>query len=230
MLGENAGKHRSESAAVSGRGGVGLVEKIAKGLPKKRLGAAHKFFRSLTEADTPDGDGVLGRFGQFERLEFALVEPGNVADLVHVVVFRGHPENRDGRNPLANEFVGRLNRRQSLVEGVGGATEEPDLLTRDNRDSTFGQQSQIVLRLGSAAERDILRAQNIGDFAAAIDREVQFMGQTSGTFQFGVVFVKGLDLGEILNIVAEELRRMRQLVRKKGTTVHERLDDRQRKK
>ena len=100
VIGENACEQRSEGAAVGGVGNVGFVEKIAECLAEKRLGANDEIVDFLAEANAADGDVRFGRLGEREFLELAFVEPGDVADFVDVVIFGGHPENRDSGNSL----------------------------------------------------------------------------------------------------------------------------------
>ena len=100
MICENAREERGEGAAVGGVWTVGFVEKIAEGLAEKRLGANDEIVDFLAEANAADGDVRFGRLGEREFLELAFMEPGDVADFVDVVIFGGHPENRDGGDSL----------------------------------------------------------------------------------------------------------------------------------
>ena len=165
-------KRRGESAAVGGHGRIGFVEQIAEGLAEEGLSADDEIVDFLAEANTADRNRILDGFGKRELLQFAFVEPGDVADFVDVVVFRGHPENGDGGNSFLREFVSGLNGAEGFVEGISGTAEEADLLAANDRDGAVREAIEIFLRFGAAAVEKILRAKNVGDLSAAVQREI----------------------------------------------------------
>ena len=163
VVGENASEKSGEGAAIGGLGKIGFVEQIAEGLTEKRLGAYDQVMDFLAETDTADGHVRFGGLGEREFLEFAFVEPGDVADFVDVVIFGGHPENRNGGDSFLREFFGGLDGAEGFVEGVGRAAEEADLLAADYGDGAFGETIEIFLRFGAGVVEEILRAENAGD-------------------------------------------------------------------
>jgi hypothetical protein len=153
-----------------------------------------------------------------------------VAYLVYVVILGRHPENRYGWNSLGNQIGSSLERRERFVEGVRGATEEANLLASDHGDSAFGEKIEVSAGSRATSKLRVLGTENLRDLAAAVSREIEFMRQLRGDLQIWRVLVKGLDALEMLHIVAIHLGRVRQLMREKNATVHERLDVSQTKK
>lgn len=66
-----------------------------------------------------------------------------MVDLGEIVILGSQPENWDGRNALPGQFLSQPRRRQSLVDGIGGAGEQAHLLTGYHRHGTgLGQPVQ----------------------------------------------------------------------------------------
>jgi hypothetical protein len=163
-------------------------------------------------------------------LKFAIVKPGYLADFVDVVVFGGHPENGDGRDSFFGKFLGSLDSAEGFVESKSGTAEQTDLLAADYRSRTSGETIEILEGFLSAAEENVLGAENVGDLVAAVGWEFQRFGIARDGSEVGSVFEEGGEFSEIFYVIAKELRRVRQLMREEGATVHGRLDERTRKR
>lgn len=180
VVGENAREKSGEGAAVGGFGKIGFVEEIAEGLPQKRLSPDDEIVDLLTEANATYWNVRFRRFREGEFEEIAFVEPGDMADFVDVVIFGGHPEDRDGGDSFFREFVSGLNGTEGFVEGVGRAAEQADLLAANHGDCAFGKAIEIFLRFGAGIVDEILCAENAGDLGSAVRGELQFLGDPGG--------------------------------------------------
>ncbi len=162
------------------------------------------------ERNAPSGSRFLSRRRQDKLVQLAFIEPCRVADFVNVVIFRGHPEDRNGFDPGEREFARRLDGGERLIEGIGRAAEESHLLSAHNGDRAVFEAPQIVFGFRAAAEREIVRAKNPRHFPAAIRRKIQLPGVCLGGMQFRFVLVEVLQAGKILSVIVNELAGMRQ--------------------
>src|SRR5207302_6216838 len=81
--------------------------------------------------NAPDGSAAAGSGGQFEFYELAFVEEGNMADFVEIVVFRGHPENRNSVDAPLGQVLGHAGGSNCFVNRIARSAEKAGLLTRD---------------------------------------------------------------------------------------------------
>jgi hypothetical protein len=167
------------------------------------LGTNDKFVNFLAEGDAANRHSIIRRLGKRKFLQLALVEPGDVADFIDVMVFSGHPENRDGGNSFLRKFVSSLDSTESFVKGIRGTAKQPHLLAADNGDCPGGKTIQVFLGFGTAAKELVLGTEDTRYLGTAVGGELQFFGTTRGGFQIRRVAIEGLESGEMLNEVAE---------------------------
>src|ERR1700741_4911767 len=129
-----------------------------------------------------------------------------MANLVDIVIFRGHPENGDGGNASGDKFMSALNGAEGFVEGVRWATKQAHLLAGDHSDSAFCQEVQILQSFRTATVEHILITQNAGNLNAALLGKLQLPDAAGRGFQLRNVLVKRFDLGEILDVITKEFR------------------------
>ena len=208
LVGENARKERGKGAAVGGHGRIGFMEHIAEGLAEERLNKDDEIVDFLAEGNTTNRNRLVGGFGESEFQQIAFVEPGDVADFIDIMIFGSHPENGDGGNALLRKLVGRLDGAESFVKGKCGTTEERYLLAADNRDGSGSEAIEIFLGFGACTIENILRAEDVGDLRTAVGGKTEFFRIAGDGGQIGGVFEEGLEFGEILDVVAEKLRRV----------------------
>ncbi len=84
------------------------------------------------------------------------MEEGNFADFVEIVIFRGHPENRDSVDALLGQVLCYAYCSNGFVYGVARAAEKSDLLAGDDGDRAFFQAIEIGTGRRTGAEQLIL--------------------------------------------------------------------------
>jgi hypothetical protein len=146
-----------------------------------------------------------------------------VANFVEVVIFGGHPENWNGFDSLLGQFLCDSDRGYSFVDRVCRPTKEADLLPGDYGRRSLFQAVEVCKRGCAGAQKLILLAENSSDFATAIRRKIERARHTNDAFQYRLVLKEGANAVVGTQVIAQQLRLMRECLDRQGATIHGRL-------
>jgi hypothetical protein len=99
------------------------------------------------------------------------------------------------------------------------------LLAGNNGDSAVLKSVQIGETFRSGSESRVLFAKNRSYFRSSIARIVQLSSRARHYGHGRRMSVKRLHLFKVIEVIKKELRLVRKLAEREGTTIHERLDD-----
>jgi hypothetical protein len=148
-----------------------------------------------------------------------------MADLIEIVVFRGHPKHRHRGNSAARQFLRDLHGRQGFLNGIRRPAEQPYLLSRNDSDSAFLKPVQVGQRFRSRPEVDVLFAKSGSDFCSAVGWIVHLTSRARRRLHGRRMKVERLHLIKVIQIFQKKLRLMGKLAEREDATIHEPLDD-----
>src|SRR5579859_460688 len=226
---KNAGKEFSE------RGSVGFFRRVARAKNRAQLsrrraaqhdgGGANHLFDLLAELLRSHRRGRAVPRGQYKFIELAVVEEGGVANLVEVVIFRGHPKNRNGIHAGFGQQANSFECGEHFVKRIGRTAEEPNLLPGNDGGGASFEAPDVLDGGGAGAERFVLFTQDRGNGAAARLRIVKRGGEPDGVFKRRLMREKGFYAGKIVEESEMERGLMRKFAKRQGATLHGLLDD-----
>ena len=163
---------------------------------------------------------------KLKSCQLAFVKPCRDAHLVQIVVFRRHPKDRNGIHSRLASIPAPSESRSPLCKSRTPARRTIRLAVRSRRPQHLSQNvsdSRASLRLHPARHSARRESSRLPLFARADSRATALL--FSPLAIVGGVSVELLDRGKIIEELNKELRLMRQLAKRQGSTVHRGLDD-----
>ena len=163
------GKKAREQLGVSPRKGLALAIAFAQIVRRQRLAQqlcclCHQLVRALGKSNVRYRRVrfAIGRDGKRRKLEF-IREQQRLIDFGQVVVFRGHPEDRNARDASTLHLLRQRQHRGGLKQRQQWPAEKPHLLSCYYSESTFAQAPNVVQGLLRGSPGSILLLQHVGD-------------------------------------------------------------------
>jgi hypothetical protein len=129
------------------------------------------------------------------------------------VIFGGHPKDWYGRYTCFAQFARSLQGAKGFVNGIRGSSKQADLLAANDGNSARLQKLQVGFGFRTAAKRAILLAEDFRDFFSAGIGEGKVLGVFKDGLEVRRVGKEAFYFGEILEVITDELRRVRKLAR-----------------
>src|SRR5258708_20927633 len=202
-----------------------VCQQVAAFVAEQRGRLQRHSFHLRAHANLPYGRPGLRHHWQFKPLQLARVEPCRIADFLEVVIFCRHPKNGHRLHARTRQLLSQLNRRQRLINGVRRSAKEAHLLSRDDRNRALLEPRQIFCRRFAQAESFILRAQSGSYFRPPLLGKFHRPRNAVHRLHCRRMRIKRRNFGKIVEELDKTLRRVGQLAKREGSTVHLGLDD-----